>query len=182
MDGMVWYVMDGWYGMNWIIWYGMDGCDVSQLAGWLVYLHHHHTLYSALQPVHSRSSQALDPVYTPSHPQQVRQWPGSGSHPTSPPQTASTGTSSLSVTSCISEWEQRVPQDRHAIANPAQYRALKNRTQARTQGLPSSLSRRRGRCWERAREREEEREVPDQTCDLDLEEQEGAYMVSESQD
>uniref|UniRef100_A0A673XEV2 Kinesin-like protein n=1 Tax=Salmo trutta TaxID=8032 RepID=A0A673XEV2_SALTR len=96
---------------------------------------------------------------SPSPIPQVRQWPGSGSHPTSPPQSASTGTSSLSVTSCISEWEQRVPQDRHAIANPAQYRALKNRTQAQTQGLPSSLSRRRGRCWERAREREEERET-----------------------
>ncbi|XP_055789017.1 kinesin-like protein KIF23 isoform X3 [Salvelinus fontinalis] len=115
----------------------------------------------------SRSSQALDPVYAP--PQQVRQWPGS--HPTSPPQSAST--SSPSVTSCISEWEQRVPQDRHAIANPSQYRALKTRTLAQTQGLPSSLSRRRGRCWDR----EEEREVPDQTCDLDLEEQEGDYRT-----
>ncbi|XP_052323018.1 kinesin-like protein KIF23 [Oncorhynchus keta] len=132
-----------------------------------------HTLYSALQPVHSRSSQALDPVYAPPHPQQVRQWPGS--HPTSPPQSASTGTSSLSVTSCISEWEQRVPQDRHA--DPAQYGTPKTRTLAQTQGLPSSLSRRRGRCWERAREREEEREVPDQTCDLDLEEQEGAHRT-----
>uniref|UniRef100_A0A8C8JZQ6 Kinesin-like protein n=1 Tax=Oncorhynchus tshawytscha TaxID=74940 RepID=A0A8C8JZQ6_ONCTS len=113
------------------------------------------------------SSQALDPVYAP--PQQVRQWPSS--HPTSPPQSASTGTSSPSVTSCISEWEQRVPQDRHA--DPAQYGTPKTRTLAQTQGLPSSLSRRRGRCWERAREREEEREVPDQACDLDLEEQEG---------
>uniref|UniRef100_A0A8C7SSD8 Kinesin-like protein n=1 Tax=Oncorhynchus mykiss TaxID=8022 RepID=A0A8C7SSD8_ONCMY len=83
------------------------------------------------------------------------QWPGS--HPTSPPQSASTGTSSLSVTSCISEWEQRVPQDRHA--DPAQYGTPKTRTLAQTQGLPSSLSRRRGRCWERAREREEERET-----------------------
>uniref|UniRef100_A0A8C7W478 Kinesin-like protein n=1 Tax=Oncorhynchus mykiss TaxID=8022 RepID=A0A8C7W478_ONCMY len=72
-------------------------------------------------------------------------WPGS--HPTSPPQSASTGTSSLSVTSCISEWEQRVPQDRHA--DPAQYGTPKTRTLAQTQGLPSSLSRRRGRCWER---------------------------------
>ncbi|XP_042157926.1 kinesin-like protein KIF23 isoform X2 [Oncorhynchus tshawytscha] len=126
---------------------------------------------SPVPPVHSRSSQALDPVYAP--PQQVRQWPSS--HPTSPPQSASTGTSSPSVTSCISEWEQRVPQDRHA--DPAQYGTPKTRTLAQTQGLPSSLSRRRGRCWERAREREEEREVPDQACDLDLEEQEGAYRT-----
>ncbi|CAB1322548.1 unnamed protein product [Coregonus sp. 'balchen'] len=117
---------------------------------------------------------ALDPVYAPPHPQQVGQWPGSGSHPTSPPQSASTGSTSLSVTSCISEWEQRVPQDRQTSTSLAQYQA---------HGLPSSLSRRRGRCWERAREREEDREVPDQACDLDLEEEQqgGAYRVSEPQ-
>uniref|UniRef100_A0A8C8K3I1 Kinesin-like protein n=1 Tax=Oncorhynchus tshawytscha TaxID=74940 RepID=A0A8C8K3I1_ONCTS len=101
----------------------------------------------------SASPSPVPVLYAP--PQQVRQWPSS--HPTSPPQSASTGTSSPSVTSCISEWEQRVPQDRHA--DPAQYGTPKTRTLAQTQGLPSSLSRRRGRCWERAREREEERET-----------------------
>ncbi|XP_045073384.1 kinesin-like protein KIF23 isoform X1 [Coregonus clupeaformis] len=107
---------------------------------------------------------------SPSPVPQVGQWPGSGSHPTSPPQSASTGSTSLSVTSCISEWEQRVPQDRQTSTSLAQYQA---------HGLPSSLSRRRGRCWERAREREEDRQVPDQACDLDLEEEQqgGAYRT-----
>uniref|UniRef100_A0A6Q2YL35 Kinesin-like protein n=1 Tax=Esox lucius TaxID=8010 RepID=A0A6Q2YL35_ESOLU len=113
------------------------------------------------------------PVYAP--PQQVRQRPGS--HPASPPQTASTA--SLSVTSCISEWEQRLPRDGQA----SQYQSPNARTPA--QALPSSLSRRRGRCWKEARGREAEREVAVPSCDVDLEEVQeedlaGAYRVSET--
>uniref|UniRef100_A0A8B9KM58 Kinesin-like protein n=1 Tax=Astyanax mexicanus TaxID=7994 RepID=A0A8B9KM58_ASTMX len=64
-------------------------------------------------------------------------------------------TSSVSVASCISEWEQRVPQaDRQGSPSPPQNRS-------RAQGLPNSLSRRRGRCWAK------DCEVPDQPGDLE---------------
>ncbi|XP_066541784.1 kinesin-like protein KIF23 isoform X2 [Hoplias malabaricus] len=63
-------------------------------------------------------------------------------------------TRSVSVASCISEWEQRVPQaDRQGSPSPPQ-------SISRAQGL----SRRRGRCWAR------DCEVPVQSRDLDLEE------------
>ncbi|XP_077105023.1 kinesin-like protein KIF23 isoform X4 [Siphateles boraxobius] len=63
---------------------------------------------------------------------------------------------SVSVASCISEWEQGVPQSRRqGSQSPPDSRK-------RAQGLPDSLSRRRGRCWAR--------EVPVQPADVDLEE------------
>ncbi|ROL43270.1 Kinesin-like protein KIF23 [Anabarilius grahami] len=63
---------------------------------------------------------------------------------------------SVSVASCISEWEQGVPQSRRqGSQSPPDSRK-------RAQGLPNSLSRRRGRCWAR--------EVPVQPADVDLEE------------
>lgn len=69
---------------------------------------------------------------------------------------------SVSVASCISEWEQGVPQSRRqGSQSPPDSRN-------RAQGLPNSLSRRRGRCWAR--------EVPVQPADVDLEET--AHWVS----
>ncbi|XP_030621176.1 kinesin-like protein KIF23 [Chanos chanos] len=65
--------------------------------------------------------------------------------------------SSVSVATCISEWEQRVPQgSRQGSRSPSECRS-------RAQGPPSSL-RRRGRCWAR------DCEVPVQPDDVDLEE------------
>ncbi|XP_062860709.1 kinesin-like protein KIF23 isoform X2 [Trichomycterus rosablanca] len=66
--------------------------------------------------------------------------------------------SSLSVASCISEWEQRVPQtDRQESPSPPH-------SSSRAQGPPSSIGRRRGRCWAR------DCEVPVQPADVYLEE------------
>ncbi|XP_050990702.1 kinesin-like protein KIF23 isoform X3 [Labeo rohita] len=63
---------------------------------------------------------------------------------------------SVSVASCISEWEQGVPQSRRqGSQSPPDSRK-------RAQGLPDSLSRRRGRCWAK--------EVPVQPAEVDLEE------------
>uniref|UniRef100_A0A4W4FF14 Kinesin-like protein n=1 Tax=Electrophorus electricus TaxID=8005 RepID=A0A4W4FF14_ELEEL len=74
------------------------------------------------------------------------------------PAPLSLSTSSMSVASCISEWEQRVPQtDRQGSPSPPHGRS-------RAQGPPSSLSRRRGRCWAR------DCEVPVQPADVGLEE------------
>ncbi|MCI4379230.1 hypothetical protein PGIGA_G00225470 [Pangasianodon gigas] len=74
------------------------------------------------------------------------------------PAPLSPSTSSVSVASCISEWEQRTPQaDRQGSPSPPHGRS-------RVQGLPGSLSRRRGRCWAR------DCEVPFQPADVDLEE------------
>ncbi|XP_076848383.1 kinesin-like protein KIF23 isoform X2 [Brachyhypopomus gauderio] len=70
----------------------------------------------------------------------------------------SPSTSSVSVASCISEWEQRVPQsDRQGSPSPPHARS-------RAQGLPSSLGRRRGRCWA------PDWEVPVRPADVGLEE------------
>uniref|UniRef100_A0A8C2BA31 Kinesin-like protein n=1 Tax=Cyprinus carpio TaxID=7962 RepID=A0A8C2BA31_CYPCA len=63
---------------------------------------------------------------------------------------------SVSVASCISEWEQGVPQSRRQGSQSPPNR------RKRAQGLPDSLSRRRGRCWAR--------EVPVQPAEVDLEE------------
>uniref|UniRef100_A0A9J8C274 Kinesin-like protein n=1 Tax=Cyprinus carpio carpio TaxID=630221 RepID=A0A9J8C274_CYPCA len=63
---------------------------------------------------------------------------------------------SVSVASCISEWEQGVPQSRRQGSQSPPDR------RKRAQGLPDSLSRRRGRCWAR--------EVPVQPAEVDLEE------------
>ncbi|XP_051580684.1 kinesin-like protein KIF23 isoform X5 [Myxocyprinus asiaticus] len=64
---------------------------------------------------------------------------------------------SVSVTSCISEWEQGVPQFcRQSSHSPPDRRK-------RAQGLPSTLERRRGRCWVR------DCEVPVLPADVDLE-------------
>ncbi|XP_016367869.1 kinesin-like protein KIF23 [Sinocyclocheilus rhinocerous] len=63
---------------------------------------------------------------------------------------------SVSVASCISEWEQGVPHSRRqGSQSPPDSRK-------RAQGLPDSLRRRRGRCWAR--------EVPVQPAEVDLEE------------
>uniref|UniRef100_A0A8C1LGB4 Kinesin-like protein n=1 Tax=Cyprinus carpio TaxID=7962 RepID=A0A8C1LGB4_CYPCA len=63
---------------------------------------------------------------------------------------------SVSVASCISEWEQGVPYSRRqGSQSPPDSRK-------RAQGLPDSLRRRRGRCWAR--------EVPVQPAEVDLEE------------
>uniref|UniRef100_A0A671NW40 Kinesin-like protein n=1 Tax=Sinocyclocheilus anshuiensis TaxID=1608454 RepID=A0A671NW40_9TELE len=63
---------------------------------------------------------------------------------------------SVSVASCISEWEQGVPHCcRQGSQSPPDSRK-------RAQGLPDSLRRRRGRCWAR--------EVPVQPAEVDLEE------------
>ncbi|XP_060779878.1 kinesin-like protein KIF23 isoform X2 [Neoarius graeffei] len=68
----------------------------------------------------------------------------------------SPSTSSVSVSSCISEWEQRTPQaNRQGSPSPPCCRS-------RAQGLSGSLSRRRGRCWDR------ECEVPVQPAAVDL--------------
>ncbi|XP_037396116.1 kinesin-like protein KIF23 isoform X1 [Pygocentrus nattereri] len=91
---------------------------------------------SPMPPPHSCQT----PVYIP--PQMVRQAPLSPS------------TNSVSVASCISEWEQRVPQGgRQGSPSPPHSRS-------RAQGL----SRRRGKCWTR------DCEVPVQPGDVDLEE------------
>uniref|UniRef100_A0A8C2CGL7 Kinesin-like protein n=1 Tax=Cyprinus carpio TaxID=7962 RepID=A0A8C2CGL7_CYPCA len=63
---------------------------------------------------------------------------------------------SVSVASCISEWEQGVPQSRRQGSQSPPDR------RKRAQGLPDSLSRRRGRCWAK--------EVPVQPAEVDLEE------------
>uniref|UniRef100_A0A673KIM3 Kinesin-like protein n=1 Tax=Sinocyclocheilus rhinocerous TaxID=307959 RepID=A0A673KIM3_9TELE len=63
---------------------------------------------------------------------------------------------SVSVASCISEWEQGVPQSRRQGSQSPPV------SRKRAQGLPDSLSRRRGRCWAR--------EVPVQPAEVDLEE------------
>uniref|UniRef100_A0A672SPW1 Kinesin-like protein n=1 Tax=Sinocyclocheilus grahami TaxID=75366 RepID=A0A672SPW1_SINGR len=63
---------------------------------------------------------------------------------------------SVSVASCISEWEQGVPQSRRQGSQSPPV------SRKRAQGLPDSLGRRRGRCWAR--------EVPVQPAEVDLEE------------
>ncbi|XP_056622945.1 kinesin-like protein KIF23 isoform X1 [Triplophysa dalaica] len=61
----------------------------------------------------------------------------------------------VSVASCISEWEQRVPRcPRQSSQSPPDSRK-------RVQGLPNSLGRRRGGCWAR------EHEVPAQPADFE---------------
>ncbi|KAJ8002492.1 hypothetical protein DPEC_G00159470 [Dallia pectoralis] len=114
------------------------------------------------------SSQDPASVYAP--PQQVRQRPLP--IPASPPQTASTA--SFSVASCISGWEQRLPRGGQA----SQYLSPNARSPA--QALPSTLSRRRGRCWEEA-SRAAEREVEVCSCDLEevqMEDQAEVYRTA----
>nr|XP_055030124.1 kinesin-like protein KIF23 isoform X1 [Misgurnus anguillicaudatus] len=90
------------------------------------------------------SQSSLEPIYN--YTQMVRP------APSSPRQ------GSVSVASCISEWEQGVPQcPRQGSQSPPDSRK-------RVQGLPNSLGRRRGRCWSK------EYEVPAQPADVDLEE------------
>ncbi|XP_058244419.1 kinesin-like protein KIF23 isoform X1 [Hemibagrus wyckioides] len=74
------------------------------------------------------------------------------------PAPLSPSTSSVSVASCISEWEQRTPQaNRQGSPSPPHGRS-------RAQGPSGSLSRRRGRCWAR------DCEVPVYPADVELEE------------
>lgn len=81
------------------------------------------------------------------------------------PAPLSPSTSSVSVASCISEWEQRTPQaNRQGSPSPPHGRS-------RVQGLPESLGRRRGRLWAR------DCEMPVQPADVDLEE--SGYRVSD---
>lgn len=81
------------------------------------------------------------------------------------PAPLSPSSSSVSVASCISEWEQRTPQaDRQGSPTSP-------RGRSRVQGLPGNFSRRRGMCWDR------DCEVPVQPADVAVEE--SGYRVSD---